>query len=224
MVSGRLSPVTRPSPKPAGGPEQHAVAASDQAAEVCTHPSEPSSLQRARRQPAAFADFYRAHAVRVLVYFARRVIAPDVAADLTAETFAVAYERRGQFRGTVRQQEEGWLFGIARNQLRGYWRRGDVEQRALARLGLERIEAAVDDIALLERKAALSDLRRRAGAALERLPADQRHAVRARIVDGRPYSDIAAEARVDEQVVRARVSRGLKALGRTLLHVHEESF
>ena len=47
---------------------------------------------------------------------------------------------------------------------------------------------------------------------LERLPADQREAVRARVLDERSYPDIAGELETSELVVRKRVSRGLSNL------------
>ncbi len=47
---------------------------------------------------------------------------------------------------------------------------------------------------------------------LERLPADQRDAIRARVLEERDYSDIAADIRTSEHVIRKRVSRGLAAL------------
>jgi RNA polymerase sigma-70 factor (ECF subfamily) len=52
---------------------------------------------------------------------------------------------------------------------------------------LERIEAAASDVAT---------------AALEDLPADQRDAVRARILDDRDYADITRSTRTSEAVVR----------------------
>jgi RNA polymerase sigma-70 factor (ECF subfamily) len=42
-----------------------------------------------------------------------------------------------------------------------------------------------------------------------RLPADERFAVHARVVEERSYKDIAAELACSELVVRKRVSRGL---------------
>ena len=57
-----------------------------------------------------------------------------------------------------------------------------------------------------------SGSRRRAGDLLESLPAEQRHVLRARYVDGRDYVEIAAELGSSEGVVRKRASRGLKTL------------
>jgi DNA-directed RNA polymerase specialized sigma24 family protein len=55
-------------------------------------------LETARGEPAAFGAFYRRHEDRVLSYFLARVGDPEVAADLTAETFAAALASAHRFR------------------------------------------------------------------------------------------------------------------------------
>jgi RNA polymerase sigma-70 factor (ECF subfamily) len=47
---------------------------------------------------------------------------------------------------------------------------------------------------------------------LEDLPPEQAVAVRARVVDGRAYAELAAAAGTSEAAARQRVSRGLAAL------------
>jgi RNA polymerase sigma-70 factor (ECF subfamily) len=47
---------------------------------------------------------------------------------------------------------------------------------------------------------------------LSDLPAEQHEAVRSRVVDERPYDEIARDLECSEAVVRQRVSRGLRAL------------
>jgi RNA polymerase sigma-70 factor (ECF subfamily) len=47
---------------------------------------------------------------------------------------------------------------------------------------------------------------------LEELPADQRSAVRARLLDDAAYGDIAVAEGVSEAAIRQRVSRGLASL------------
>jgi RNA polymerase sigma factor (sigma-70 family) len=49
-------------------------------------------------------------------------------------------------------------------------------------------------------------------ALLERLPAEQRAALEARVLQEREYADIARSLRCSEAVVRQRVSRGLRRL------------
>jgi RNA polymerase sigma factor (sigma-70 family) len=128
-----------------------------------------------------------------------------VAADLTAETFAAALAGAHRFRPR-RGPAVAWLFGIARNTLAVSKRRGRVEARARRRIGTPPL---VLTDGLVERIEAMS------GAALElfeELPAEQQHAVRARIVEERDYADIAKDLRCSEAVVRKRVSRGLARL------------
>src|SRR3954462_11971378 len=88
-------------------------------------------LAQSQQDPDAFAAFYDAYAERVLVFFTRRVLDVDVAFDLMSGTFAKALERRRQFRGRSPQEEQGWLFSIARSELWHYWRDGRVERSAL---------------------------------------------------------------------------------------------
>jgi RNA polymerase sigma factor (sigma-70 family) len=158
------------------------------------------------------SDLYRSHARTLLVYFTRRVYDPEVALDLVAETFAAAFGARSQFRGPDRDDAIGWVYGIANFQLSRYFRRGAVERRALAKLGVEvpsMTEVEYDRIIELT---GLDQLRGRVAAALAELPLDQRRAIELRIIDERSYAEVAAEMGVTEQVARARVSRGLRSL------------
>ncbi len=156
--------------------------------------------------PDAFADFFRRHACALAGYLVRRTGDPELAADLTAETFAAALDGRARF-DPARGPAVGRLYGIARNLLSGAQRRGCVEDRARRRLGMEPL--VLDDEALAQVEAAGA---REVGAVLEALPGDEREAVRARVVDERPYAEIALAARTSESVIRKRVSRGLARL------------
>ncbi len=59
------------------------------------------------------------------------------AADLTAETFAQALVSLGRFRGPTDESARGWLYGIARNLVRRYHRRGRVELATCQKLGIQ---------------------------------------------------------------------------------------
>jgi RNA polymerase sigma-70 factor (ECF subfamily) len=173
-------------------------------------------LTQSTRDAGAFAAFYEAYVANVTVYFVRRVLDPEVAVDLTAETFALALERRRQFRGSTAQEEQGWLFAIARSQLNAYWRKGRIEQAAMGRLGLERPPLTTEDLEYLHRQAGLDELRGRLTQALETVRPDQAAAIRARVLEERDYGDIAADFDTTPDVIRARVSRGLKTMQRLL--------
>lgn len=179
----------------------------------------PSALARSRANPEAFAEVYANNVRRIAAFHAQRVLDAETASDLTAETFAVAYAKRKQFRGRVEPEEQAWLFSIARRLLSRYWRMGKVERKALERLGLEPPELTIADAEYIDSLAALAELKRRVQSALASLPAEQRFAIEQRIMLGRGYEEIAAEAGVGEPAVRARVSRGLKTLHRHVGHL-----
>jgi RNA polymerase sigma factor (sigma-70 family) len=158
------------------------------------------------RDGAAFAVFYRRHVPTVLAYLMRETRDPEASADLAAEVFAAVLLAAGKY---VAQGESAtpWVIGIARNKLLMSLRRGRVEARARHRLGFEAV--ALDD----------GDLQRITEVAtsgsgpllrlVESLPPDERLAVRSRVLDERPYREIATELQCSEMVIRKRVSRGL---------------
>ena len=151
----------------------------------------------AGRDPASFELFYTRHVEGVLGFFARRTGDPELAADLTAETFAAALAARRRYRPEA-GAASAWLFGIAMHKLADAQRRGYAERRARRRLGMERLELT---------EAATGGLE-----ALESLPEADRDLVRARVVEDRPYAELAAAAGVSEPAVRQRVSRALARL------------
>ena len=54
-------------------------------------------LAAVRREPEAFGIFYRRHVTALLGYFLRRTRDAELAADLTAETFAAALDGLRRF-------------------------------------------------------------------------------------------------------------------------------
>src|SRR6478672_4080510 len=178
--------------------------------------SPAEALQRSARNPEAFARFYVEHAEGLLAYLARRVHDPDLALELTAESFAQAYIGRVRFRGSTDAEAAGWLYGIARRQLALYFRKGAVERRALTRLGIEVPHFDDEQKARLEDLASLDDVRASLRIELERLSDGQRQALELRVVEELPYREVARRLRVSEGAARVRVARGLKALAAAL--------
>lgn len=171
-------------------------------------------LRRAQRDVDAFAAFYEAHHEHVFVFFVRRLLDPEIAFDLMSESFARALELRTQFRGHTTEEERGWLFAIARSELSHYWRRWAVEKAALRKLGtIERHPLSSADLERVEHFANFDSIKPRLLMDLAALPAEQRRAVELRIVDEVDYAAVAATLGINETAARARVSRGLRALG-----------
>lgn len=166
------------------------------------------SLSAAPSSAAEFTAFYRRFERSVLGFFIRASRRPDLAADLTAETFARALESLAVY-DPDRGRADQWLFGIARNVLRTSYRHGRVDAAARERLGLPQL--ILHDHAL-EAIARLSTGQDEATLALSKLPDEQRHAIEERVLHEREYAEIATELQCSEAVVRQRVSRGLRAL------------
>ncbi len=164
----------------------------------------------------AISQLYSRHARDVLRFCARRTLDPETAVDLMAESFAVAFEQRAKYRGRTEEEALGWLYGIARNLLANHHRRGAVHRRALKKLEVERRPLRPEELDRIEELAGLSELRGRVARHLGELPAEQQEALRLRVVDELDYAEVAARTGLSEQTVRARVSRGLRALERRL--------
>ena len=158
----------------------------------------------------AFEIFYRRHLAAITGFHLRRTGRREIAFDLTAETFAAVVVACGDY-DPQRGSATGWLFGIAANKLRQSLRRGRVEAAARRRLGHTPVTIDDEDLARVDELASQCD-ESRVASLLAELPPEQREAIMARVVDERPYAEIAEGLRCSEAVVRQRVHRGLRRL------------
>ena len=165
-------------------------------------------LRIARKDTAAYREFYGRHAQKLDGWVRKCVGNPDIAKELTAETFAEAYVGLKRFKPDADGDGAGWLYGIARNLVRQYFRKERVERSARKRLGVleettvsdasERVELATGDPALQ--------------AAVDRLPEHERAAVRLRVVSEMSYREVSEVLGCTETAARIRVSRALQRL------------
>lgn len=86
----------------------------------------------------------------------------------------------------------------------------------MRRLGIRLPSLHEDDVAAIEERAGLAELRAALGVELARLSREQRDALQLRVVEERPYAEVALALGVSEPAARARVSRGLRALASAL--------
>jgi RNA polymerase sigma factor (sigma-70 family) len=156
----------------------------------------------------AFGELYDRYERPLLAFFMREVRNAELAADLTAETFAALLVARRSDKQI--DEPRAWLYGTGRRKLIDAYRAGVVDDRMRRRLGLERL--VLDDAALHEIESLDSTLH----AELDALPDEQRDAVRARVIDERSYEEMARAIGCSQAVARKRVSRGLSLLRRRL--------
>jgi RNA polymerase sigma-70 factor (ECF subfamily) len=139
----------------------------------------------------------------LLSWLKRETKTRDEAQDLWSETWARVVASRSRIRGDTRGEHAAFVYTIARNLLADWRRRGIVERKALAQLGIEPLRLSEED----EAPDDLDALKH-----LEQLPPDQREAVRLRVLEELDYDEIAVRTGATEPAVRQRVSRGLKWL------------
>lgn len=190
-----------------------------------THFSRGSEVQVVRRNFArssdadlfragdadAFAEVYDRYVRQVFTWARARV--GEHAADLTAEVFARAWLSRRRFRDREDSPALPRLLGIARNVLRDSLRKRRVEDAARRRLGLPRTIGPDSDIDAVDERLSLPESARQAVSSLSET---DRELLRLRVVEERPYRELADRLRCTPQAARLRVSRLLRQLQCTL--------
>jgi RNA polymerase sigma-70 factor (ECF subfamily) len=173
---------------------------------------EAATVVRRQAKPPAFAELYAVLYPKILRAMSGQTRDPHAALDLTSETFAKAFEKRASLRSATPEQAYAWIWAIARNELARYRRQAVYETKALARLGLERPPPSDIELTEIEQFAALALAREELTTALARLPQDQQDALRMRFYEDLGYEEAAQALGMSNDVVRARTSRGLRAL------------
>jgi RNA polymerase sigma factor (sigma-70 family) len=171
-------------------------------------------IVRSRVESEVFGVVFDRHFVAVHRYLARRV-GRNRADDLAAQTFVVAFARRGAFDQSVASARP-WLLGIATNLMRNELR---AEQRllgALARLDSGSAGDLADEVERsLARASAVSEVAQVASA-LGELDRDQRDVLLLWAWGELSYEEIASALAIPIGTVRSRLSRARSALRRAL--------
>lgn len=156
---------------------------------------------------AAFTTLVERHSAGVYRYFQVACRDRDLAWDLVQETFLRLHKHRARYR--VGASLRGWLFAIAANLARSDRR---LRARRPAPQSLEGDPPPSHGPPSAEQAALDAERLARIRAALERLPAAQREAVRLRLIEGRDFAAIGRALGCPIETARTRVHYGLKAL------------
>jgi RNA polymerase sigma-70 factor, ECF subfamily len=179
--------------------------------------TEGAALQRLRRDPDAICVIYDRYVARLVRFLQAEGATPEVAWDAAQETFArlLAGSRRRSFQTPFAAWP--WLATTGRNLLRDWFRRGTVDNRARARLGISSQRLAAEEIEDLVARLEAEEESEGLSTALDALAAEQREAIVERVIGGLDYAEVAALTGVSEDTVRTRVSRGLRRMRSLLL-------
>jgi RNA polymerase sigma factor (sigma-70 family) len=164
-------------------------------------PPDAHCLARSLDEPKAFALIFDRHFAAVHRYLHRRA-GRDVADELSAETFAVAFERRESCRCS--DSVLPWLYGIATNLLRRRRRAEGRQLRAYGRSGVDRWAAYEDEAAA---RVDGWSLGARLAGALAAMPSRQRDALLLYALADLSYEEIAVALDVPLGTVRTWLHR-----------------
>ncbi len=152
--------------------------------------------------PAGFATIFDRHFDAVHAYLQRR-IGPDVADELTSQTFLVAFDGRAHY-DPAQPDARPWLFGIATNLLRRHHRAEQRQLRAYARSAIDPVLDAFDGI---EDRLDASEMRCRLLDALADISPEELDALLLYAWADLSYREIATALEIPTGTVRSRLSR-----------------
>lgn len=170
-----------------------------------------SDIMRASGQdPSAFAIIFERHYDAIYRLVARR-LGHEVAGDIAAEAFAVAFRKRHEF-DVARSSARPWLVGIALNLVARERRQYVRHFEALERLGAERSfsfgDAGADPAATSEARAQWAVVAH----ALLAMPATDRELLLLIAWEEQSYQEAAEALALPIGTVRSRLSRARSRL------------
>ena len=169
------------------------------------------AISASTRTPADFAAIFDRHFDTIHAYLQRR-IGRDLADELAAQTFLVAFDNRARY-DRSRPDARPWLFGIATNLLHRHRRHELRELRAYARSAVDPIVDAFDGI---EARLDASGRRRELIDALAAISADELDALLLFAWADFSYPEIAEALVIPIGTVRSRLSRARARIRATL--------
>jgi RNA polymerase sigma factor (sigma-70 family) len=177
-------------------------AAFGQAASVRDSASDAGVIAASITSPADFALLFDRHFDPIHGYLQRR-IGGDLADELAAETFLVAFDRRTNYDRSY-PSARPWLYGIATNLLRHHRRRERRQLRAYARTG---VDPVVDALEGVEGRLDAASLGRELARAMAALTARDRDVLLLCAWADLSYQEIAQTLALPIGTVRSRLAR-----------------
>lgn len=174
--------------------------------------TDPELLAAARKDAEAFKEFYERYSLMIGFWLRKRVGNNEVAADLTAETFAQAWFGLRRFKGKDDDSGAPWLFGIARNLLGTYLRKRSVEASGRRKLAMAVTPQETYEFDRIDERVTAEAAAPQLCGAVAKLPKDQQDALELRAIGQLSYTEVAHRLGCSENAARLRVSRALSAL------------
>jgi RNA polymerase sigma-70 factor, ECF subfamily len=165
---------------------------------------EAELIRAAKADPQRFAPLYERYFPEIFRFLLRRAQDQELTADLTQQTFLKA------MLSLDRYQDKGfpfkaWLYRIALNEIRMYWRR---KKEVVMDMGQHEAWAIAEEVGV---GADAGDLQRLAKA-LSRLDERKARLIELRYMDGLGFAEIGAVLGIREDAAKMRTHRVLNLL------------
>jgi len=157
---------------------------------------------------AAFAELWERHAPALSRLMRKQIRRPEDVNDLVQQTFLQLHRARRDFRQGAPLRP--WLYTIALNLRREYWRRRGRSPIAPVELQ-EHMMPSTQPVDIVGKEDA-----RRVRAALARLPDGQREVIELHWLEGFSFPEVAQIVGASLSAVKVRAHRGYKVLRRYL--------
>ena len=158
----------------------------------------------------AFASLYEAHVDRIYAHVRARMGDPDLAEDITAQTFLRAWQSIERYRPLPGRPILAWLFTIANNLIVDHYRR---RKRELVGVAVEPRDRGGNDP---EHRALAADLRHEIRRAISALKPDHQLIVALRLIDGLEYDEISRITGKSPGALRVILCRALGVVRKQL--------
>lgn len=173
-------------------------------------------IEESASRPDRFGAIFDRHAAHIHRYLARR-LGTEVADDLVAETFLIAFRQRDRY-DPQRRDARPWLYGIATNLVAQHGRQQARWHRLWRSVPVERdvwchAEQVADDVTARATRRALTD-------ALGRLPAGDRDVLLLVAWEELTYDQVAAALGIPVGTVRSRLNRARRKVRAALSAAH----
>lgn len=173
---------------------------------------EAALLARMASDSAAICVLYDRHFGRLVAALIREGQDRELAFDLAQEAFARLLLAGDRIKIAPSGSVWPWLIAVGRNLLADSRRKNRAETSARQRLGIRSVPFEADAVADLIARVDSEALEAPLTAAFASLPVEQQVAIAAHVRNDVAYADLAEATGVSEELLRARVSRGLRAL------------
>lgn len=147
---------------------------------------------------------FRRHYARIYRYLRRRTDSDDEAEELAQSVFVEAAARLDRVKPGA-APVLAWLYTVAQRRLVDRARQARRRFETIASVDAQRLEAVED-------RAYGSDVARALAAALVQLPDKQREVAVLKLLEGRPFAEIALRVGATEAACKMRFARALEAL------------